>query len=81
MQINLSKMQVDETAASCLPELAQMTDGFSGADIALIMREAGLKALTEDGKIEVAEADEIKVSASHLKQAALDVKERVDRQR
>lgn len=35
-----------------LEEYAKLTDGLSGAETSLICREAGLKALTFDNKIE-----------------------------
>lgn len=35
-----------------LDEYAKLTDGLSGAETSLICREAGLKALTYDNKIE-----------------------------
>ena len=49
-----------------LEALALETEGFSGAEIALVCREAGLKALTEDMRIETAEPSEIKVTIAHL---------------
>lgn len=56
--------------------LAKESDGFSGAEIALVCREAGLLALSEDLKIETVEANEIKVSIEHLTQALDGVKNR-----
>ena len=35
-----------------LDEIAKNSDGLSGAEMALVCREAGLKALTQDSKIE-----------------------------
>ena len=45
-----------------LHEIARVTDGFSGADLELVCREAGLMALREDINIE-------KVSMRHFKEA------------
>jgi len=42
--------------------LAKTSEGMSGAEIALVTREAGLKALTEDKKIETAAMEDILVS-------------------
>ena len=39
-------MQHEEGVFEILEKLAEESDGFSGAEIALICREAGLKALT-----------------------------------
>lgn len=39
---------------------------MSGAEISLICREAGLKALTQDMNIEKEDLDGIKVSQEHL---------------
>ena len=69
-------MQHEESTMEGVQELAQLSDGFSGAEIALVCREAGLKALTEDSKIETAEPDEIKVNLSHLQTALSEVKQR-----
>ena len=65
-RINISKMQHDESAVKILDQLSKESDGFSGAEIALVCREAGLKALTEDNQIETAEESDIKVTATHL---------------
>lgn len=35
-----------------LDDIAKNSDGLSGAEMALVCREAGLKALTQDSKIE-----------------------------
>ena len=59
-------MQHEESALSGLAVLAQNSEGFSGAEIALVCREAGLRALTEDSKIETAEAGDIRVTLLHL---------------
>ena len=56
--------------------LAEAAEGFSGAEIALVCREAGLKALTEDLKIETAEPADIRVTLHHLEQALNEVKVR-----
>lgn len=56
--------------------LARDSEGFSGAEIALVCREAGLKALTEELRIESMEASEIKVTINHLAEALQEVKVR-----
>ena len=43
-----------------------MTEGLSGAEISLICREAGLKALTENNNIEEQDTTKIKVTQQHL---------------
>ena len=59
-------MQHETSAMEGLEALALETEGFSGAEIALVCREAGLKALTEDMRIETAKPSEIKVTIAHL---------------
>ena len=75
-KINIGKMQHSDDALEILDKLGEASDGFSGAEIALVCREAGLKALTEDNKIETMEENEIKVTASHLQTALTEVKQR-----
>lgn len=48
------------------PKLAIDSHGMSGAEIALVCREAGLKALTQDMSIEKDDTDLIKVTQQHL---------------
>ena len=69
-------MQHEESALEGLEALGQDSEGFSGAEIALVCREAGLKALTEDLRIETAEPGDIKVTFDHLKTALAEVKVR-----
>jgi len=57
-------MQCSEDALEYSEKLAELADGLSGAEIALVCREAGLKALSEDMKIET--TDDIKVCKNHL---------------
>eukprot|EP00353_Schmidingerella_taraikaensis_P015868 CAMPEP_0185619344 /NCGR_PEP_ID=MMETSP0436-20130131/50287_1 /TAXON_ID=626734 ORGANISM="Favella taraikaensis, Strain Fe Narragansett Bay" /NCGR_SAMPLE_ID=MMETSP0436 /ASSEMBLY_ACC=CAM_ASM_000390 /LENGTH=66 /DNA_ID=CAMNT_0028258733 /DNA_START=33 /DNA_END=230 /DNA_ORIENTATION=- len=66
-------MQHEQTALDGVQGLADSSEGFSGAEIALVCREAGLKALTEDSRIETTQANEILVSLSHLEQALAEV--------
>jgi ATP-dependent 26S proteasome regulatory subunit len=40
---------------------------MSGAEITLVCRESGLKALTEDSNIEKLNIEDIKVSIDHVK--------------
>jgi SpoVK/Ycf46/Vps4 family AAA+-type ATPase len=54
--------------------LAKDSDGFSGAEIALVCREAGLRALTE--QIEAKNAQEIYVESKHFLEALEGVKNR-----
>ena len=63
-KINLKRMQCSEDALELCEKLAELADGLSGAEIALVCREAGLKALSEDMKIET--TDDIKVGKTHL---------------
>ena len=63
-KINLKRMQCSEDALEFSEQLAELADGLSGAEIALVCREAGLKALSEDMKIET--TDDIKVGKTHL---------------
>lgn len=56
--------------------MAELSEGLSGAEIALVCREAGLKALTEDMKIEKAGSELIKVEITHLETALCEVKQR-----
>ena len=62
-------MQHDSSAEAVIEELATESEGFSGAEIALVCREAGLKALAEDNKIETTAESDIVVKDIHLKQA------------
>ena len=55
-------------------QLAKDSDGFSGAEIALVCREAGLRALTE--QIETKKAEEIYVQDNHFMEALEGVKMR-----
>ncbi len=64
LRINLAKMQKSEDID--FNSLALMTEGLSGAEISLICREAGLKALTENMNIEKESMDSIKVTYQHL---------------
>jgi SpoVK/Ycf46/Vps4 family AAA+-type ATPase len=47
---------------------------LSGAEIALVCREAGLLALSMDNSIETTAAADIRVSVEHLGKALADVK-------
>ena len=69
-------MQHEPSALEGLESLGVNSDGFSGAEIALVCREAGLKALTEDSKIETAESSDILVTLQHLESALAEVKVR-----
>lgn len=59
-----------------MDKLAAECEGMSGAEIALVCREAGLLSLSEDNSIENLEAANIQVKGSHLSAAARDVKAR-----
>ena len=50
--------------------------GMSGAEIALVCKEAGLKALSEDLKIETTDIEEIKIRMSHILESLKEVRER-----
>lgn len=45
-------MQSSESAKAATQKLAEKSEGMSGAEIALVCREAGLLALTDENKIE-----------------------------
>lgn len=64
--INLSKMQSKENARAFTKTLAERSEGMSGAEIALVCREAGLLALTQNNNIEKAQSEEIFVEEIHL---------------
>ena len=49
---------------------------MSGAEIALVCKEAGLKALSEDLKIETTDIEEIKIRMSHILESLKEVRER-----
>ena len=74
LRINTLKMQLTEDID--FKKLALESEGMSGAEMALICREAGLKALTEDMNIEKQEIEDIKVSQKHLEIALAEVKVR-----
>lgn len=57
--INLKKMQCTETCRQQTTRLATLAEGLSGAEIALVCREAGLKALTQDMRIETHDSNDI----------------------
>lgn len=56
--------------------MAAQSEGMSGAEMALICREAGLIALTEGDAIALKEASEIMVTSTHLLAALAAVKQR-----
>ncbi|CDW86820.1 spermatogenesis-associated protein 5-like [Stylonychia lemnae] len=74
IRINVLKMQKDEDID--YPKLAQLSEGMSGAEIALICREAGLKALTQDMNIEKEDTQQIKVTQEHLELSLNEVRMR-----
>ncbi len=53
-----------------------LTEGMSGAEVTLVCREAGLKALTEDMNIEKEGMDEVRVTNQHILKAIEEVKNR-----
>ena len=69
-------MQCSQEALDFAYQLAQLAEGLSGAEIALVCREAGLKALSEDMRIETCDASAIMVSKGHLESALQEVKQR-----
>ena len=60
-------MPVDPEIDFC--EIAAQTEGFSGAELVLICREAGMKALSEN-------IESKKVSIKHIENALTNVMER-----
>ena len=75
-RINVTKMQHEASALEAVQTLAAESEGLSGAEIALVCREAGLKALSEELRIETVEASEIRVTLGHLQGALAEVKVR-----
>lgn len=69
-------MQASEDCSQYIEKLANESEGMSGAEIALVCREAGLLALSSDNSIETKAANEILVCGDHLTQALQDVKAR-----
>jgi ATP-dependent 26S proteasome regulatory subunit len=60
-----------------LDEIAVMGEGLSGAEMSLVCREAGLKALTFDSQIEkISNMDEFKIDKRFVEEALLEVKNR-----
>lgn len=74
--INLKRMQCSSDALELGEILAELAEGLSGAEIALVCREAGLKALSEDMKIETTDSHDIKVGKIHLESALQEVRQR-----
>jgi SpoVK/Ycf46/Vps4 family AAA+-type ATPase len=74
-RINLSRMPIDRENID-FAKLGHITEGMSGAEITLVCREAGLKALTEDNNIEKESIDMIKVKNDHIEQALAEVRNR-----
>ena len=67
--INLKRMQCSSDALELGEILAELSDGLSGAEI-------GLKALSEDMKIETTDSHDIKVGKIHLESALQEVRQR-----
>jgi AAA family ATPase len=72
--INIRRMQCSEPAQNSSEKLASLSEGLSGAEIALVCREAGLKALSENMNIEKLDSHDIKVECQHLEKALEEVK-------
>lgn len=73
-RINLTRMPLKEDLD--YKTLADQSQGMSGAEITLVCREAGLKAITEDINIAQRSVEDIKVSEAHVIKALQEVKER-----
>ena len=65
LQVHTKKMPLDKNVD--LKKLAKETEGYSGADIAAVCREAGMNALREDIK-------SAKVSMKHFEKALKEIK-------
>ena len=78
LNIGFKKMPLDPNID--LNDIATNSEGFSGAEMSLICREAGLKALTQDNKIESMntqeEIDSFKILKHHIIDAMNEVKKR-----
>ena len=55
LSIGFQKMKLADDVD--LDQFAELADGLSGAETSLISREAGLKALSDDNKIETMDLD------------------------
>lgn len=78
LTIGFKKMPLSEDVD--LDEIAKEADGLSGAEVSLICREAGLKALTEGSTIEnmntPEEVSAFKIQKKFVEQALAEVKKR-----
>ena len=74
LTIGFKKMPLAEDVD--LTEIATASEGLSGAEMALICREAGLKALTQDARIEKDEMDSFKIENRFVLKAMQEVKVR-----
>ena len=60
-----------------LHSIAKQTEGLSGAEAALICREAGLKCLSFDSQIEtVSDLDSLEITSAFIEEAVREVKAR-----
>ena len=69
-------MQTTDDCVGVVDQLALQSEGLSGAEIALVCREAGLAALARERAIETLSAAEIRVDAGCLTAALAAVKRR-----
>ena len=70
LRIKTKDMPLEKTVK--IKNLAEDTEGFSGADLEALCREAGISALREDKKID-------KVSMKHFREAMKDIKPSLNR--
>ena len=75
LNIGFKKMPLSKDVN--LDEIAALGEGLSGAEMSLVCREAGLKALTFDSQIEkITNMDEFVIDKRFVEEAMKDVKNR-----
>ena len=75
LNIGFKKMPLSKDVN--LDEIAVLGEGLSGAEMSLVCREAGLKALTFDSQIEkITNMDEFVIDKRFVEEALKDVKNR-----
>ena len=75
LNIGFKKMPLSKDVN--LDEIAVLGEGLSGAEMSLVCREAGLKALTFDSQIEkITNMDEFVIDKRFVEEAMKDVKNR-----
>lgn len=78
LKIGFKKMPIADDVD--IDDLAKESEGLSGAEMSLVCREAGLKALTFDSNIEKL-SDDFKIGSNFVYAALKEVKERGGKQK